>query len=61
MMKDLLLITFCVAVGFQAFVAAMSFVLWQNAYRVMGHGYIIRLTIFMVALSWIIYFIPRGA
>ena len=60
-MKDLLLITVCVAAGFQAFVAAMSFVLWQNAYRVMGHGYIIRLTIFMVVLSWIIYFIPRSA
>jgi hypothetical protein len=60
-MKDLLLITFCVAAGFQAYVAAMSFVLWQNAFRVMGSGYIIRMTMLLVAMSWVIYFIPRGA
>ncbi|EMF4676188.1 hypothetical protein ACFPZP_16255 [Citrobacter bitternis] len=59
-MKDLAVITFCVVAGFYAYVAAMSFVLWQNAFRVLGHGFIARMAIFLVVISMVIYFIPGG-
>ncbi len=59
-MRDLAVITFCVVAGFYVYVAAMSFVLWQNGFRVLGHGFIARMAIFLVVISWVLYFIPGG-
>ncbi|HCB9326977.1 TPA: hypothetical protein M2P62_001995 [Klebsiella variicola] len=60
-MMDLLIITLGVIIGFPLFVASMSFVTWENGFRIMGPGYIIRMIILLIVISWVIYFIPGGA
>ena len=60
-MTDLLIIALGVIVGFPAFVALMSFILWENGFRIMGRGYIIRMIVVLIVISWVIYFIPGGS
>ncbi|MFX2611920.1 hypothetical protein [Enterobacter mori] len=59
-MTDLLIITLVVAIGFPAFMAVMSFVVWQNGFRVPGAGFVIRMTIVLVVWSSFVYFIQGG-
>ncbi|MCT2785223.1 hypothetical protein KBQ18_08205 [Klebsiella aerogenes] len=59
-MMNLLIIALGVIVGFPLLVAAISFVTWENGFRVIGRGYIIRTTILLIVISWVIYFIPGG-
>lgn len=55
---DLVIITLSVVVGFLIFVAVMSFATWENGFRMMGRGYIIRMIIVLITISWVLYFIP---
>lgn len=55
---NLLIIALGVIVGVLTFVAVMSFATWENGFRLMGRGYIIRIIIVLIVISWVIYFIP---
>ncbi|WP_416413767.1 hypothetical protein [Pantoea sp. App145] len=41
-----------------AFVGIMSFIMWQNGFRVLGWKYIARFSLVLVLLVWILAAIP---
>lgn len=57
----LTLLTWLAVAAFPAFVALMSFICWQNGFRVLGIGYITRMTLVIVITAWGIYLTPGGA
>ncbi|MEI9569488.1 hypothetical protein V5080_03765 [Atlantibacter hermannii] len=60
-MKEMIIASLYIIAGFPALVAIMSFVTWSNAFRMLGTGYIARMTAAILIMAWVIYFIPGGA
>lgn len=52
-MEKVLIATLCVVVGVPGLLAVMSFVVWQNGFKVLGVGYVTRLTVVLVVFLWI--------
>ncbi|EGL8525742.1 hypothetical protein V4F76_003280 [Salmonella enterica] len=61
MAHDMIIIALCTIVGIPAIIGIMSFITWENGFRVLGAGYICRMTLVFIVLVWIIYLIPGGA
>lgn len=49
----------CVAIGVPAFIAIMSFITWQNGLKMLGAGYMSRLTAVLITFAWIYYAILK--
>ena len=60
-MMHLLIISAAVNFGFLAFIAVMSFMTWENYFRLFGRNRIIRVIIVLLIFSWVNYFIFGGA
>ncbi len=60
-MKDLVIITLGVIAGFPTLIGIVSFITWENGFRILGRNYIMRAIVALIVFAWIIYFIPRGA
>ena len=60
-MSDLLIIALGVIIGFPALIGLISFASWENGFRIVGMGYIVRMTIVLILLCWGVYLIPEGA
>lgn len=52
--------TVTVAAAFPVVVVVMSFVMWQNGFKVMGWPYVARMSVALVALFWLVALIPVG-
>lgn len=59
-MKELLIITICVIAGFPALIGVISFINWENGFRILGRNYIMRAISVLIVVAWVIYFIPGG-
>ncbi|HGW4686434.1 TPA: hypothetical protein ACNIGA_001962 [Klebsiella variicola] len=60
-MMNLLIISATVIFGFLTFIAVMSFITWENYFRLFGRNRIIRMMIVLLIFSWANYFIFGGA
>ena len=60
-MMHLLFVSATVIFGLLAFIAVMSFMTWENYFRLLGRNCIIRMMIVLLILSWANYFIFGGA
>ncbi|EOE2154627.1 hypothetical protein RZP29_12665 [Klebsiella quasipneumoniae subsp. similipneumoniae] len=60
-MMHLLVVSATVIFGLLAFIAVMSFMTWENYFRLLGRNCIIRMMIVLLILSWANYFIFGGA
>ncbi|WP_335898834.1 hypothetical protein [Klebsiella variicola] len=60
-MMHLLIISAAVIFGFLTFIAVMSFMTWENYFRLFGRNCIIRMIIVFLIFSWVNYFIFGGA
>lgn len=58
-MEEMLIASLCIAIGVPAFIATMSFVTWQNGFKVLGAGYLSRLTLVLIAAVWVYYAILK--
>ena len=56
-MMHLLVVSATVIFGLLAFIAVMSFMTWENYFRLLGRNCIIRMMIVLLILSWANYFI----
>ncbi|UAN65900.1 hypothetical protein [Serratia sp. JSRIV006] len=54
-MEKILIANICIAFGLPFFIALMSFVTWSNGFKVLGVGYIARLTAVLIVGTWIFY------
>lgn len=59
-MTDLLIIALGVIAGFPAFIALMSFILWENGFRMLGLWRITRFIIATILIVWAAYFVTGG-
>ncbi|WP_313686058.1 hypothetical protein [Pantoea sp.] len=57
-LEKTIIATLAAAAGMPAFAGIISFVMWQNAFRVLGWKYIARLSLVLVLLVWINAAIP---
>ncbi|MDU4128655.1 hypothetical protein [Pantoea sp.] len=55
-----LIATIGVIVGFPAFVGIMSFITWQNGFKMLGLPYITRMILVLVVVVWAMAIIPGG-
>ncbi|MET3817264.1 hypothetical protein [Pantoea sp. UYEF8] len=55
-----LIATIGVIVGFPAFVGIMSFITWQNGFKMLGLPYITRMILVLVVVVWVMALIPGG-
>lgn len=53
----LLKITALGALGVPAILLLMSFVMWKNAFRVLGRGFVIRMSMIYVLVAWSVFFV----
>lgn len=60
-MMHLLIISAAVIFGFLTFIAVMSFMTWENYFRLLGRNCIIRMMIVLLIFSWANHFIFGGA
>ena len=60
-MMHLLIISAAVIFGFLTFIAVMSFMTWENYFRLFGRNRIIRVSIVLLIFSAANYFIFGGA
>ncbi|HBQ5286709.1 TPA: hypothetical protein L7492_004572 [Klebsiella pneumoniae] len=60
-MMHLLIISATVIFGLLTFIAVMSFMTWENYFRLLGRNCIIRMMIVLLIFSWANYFIFGGA
>ncbi|WP_279492031.1 hypothetical protein [Klebsiella variicola] len=60
-MMNLLIISATVIFGLLTFIAVMSFMTWENYFRLFGRNRIIRMMIVLLIFSWANYFIFGGA
>ncbi|EAY4679466.1 hypothetical protein NF98_11650 [Salmonella enterica subsp. enterica serovar Rubislaw] len=60
MTYDMIIIALFAIAGIPAIIGLMSFITWENGFRVLGVGYICRMTLVFIVLVWIIYLIPGG-
>ena len=60
-MMHLLVVSATVIFGLLAFIAVMSFMTWENYFRLLGRNCIIRMMIVLLIFSWANYFIFGGA
>ncbi|MBE0015277.1 Uncharacterised protein [Raoultella planticola] len=60
-MMHLLIISATVIFGLLTFIAVMSFMTWENCFRLLGRNCIIRMMIVLLIFSWANYFIFGGA
>ncbi|WP_162598283.1 hypothetical protein [Serratia marcescens] len=58
-MEKMFLVSMCIAIGVPAFIATMSFITWQNGFKMLGAGYLSRLTTVLIAFVWIYYAILK--
>ncbi|WP_419792953.1 hypothetical protein [Serratia fonticola] len=58
-MDKMLIASLCIAIGLPAFIAVMSFVTWQNGFKMFGAGYITRLTVVLLVFAWAYYAILK--
>ncbi|EAB3743428.1 hypothetical protein EHN93_17145 [Salmonella enterica] len=61
MVHNMIIIALCGIAGILAIISLMSFVAWENVFRMLGAGYICRMTFVFIVLAWIIYLTPGGA
>jgi hypothetical protein len=57
-MKEFLIVTLLVAAAYPALIATTSFMMMQNCFRVLGAGYIVRATIVLEVIAWILMATP---
>ncbi|ENS0249774.1 hypothetical protein QCW82_001211 [Klebsiella michiganensis] len=60
-MMHLLIISAAVIFGLLTFIAVMSFMTWENYFRLLGRNCIIRMMIVLLIFSWANHFIFGGA
>jgi len=58
--KDLIIISLVVIAGFPAIVGIISFIAWENGFRMLGRNFIMRSIAALIVIAWVIYFIPGG-
>ncbi|MCW7609083.1 hypothetical protein OM392_14490 [Serratia bockelmannii] len=58
-MEKMLLASVCIAIGVPLFIAIMSFITWQNGFKMLGAGYLSRLTAVLIAFVWVYYAILK--
>lgn len=49
----------CIAIGVPALIAIISFITLQNGFKILGAGYLSRLTAVLIAFAWIYYAILK--
>lgn len=59
-MKEFVIVTLVAATVFPVWIVMMSFVMMENGFRTFGTGYIVRMTIVLVVISWIFMAISSG-
>lgn len=50
-------LTIASIVGVPSFVVVMSFITWENDFKYLGIGYLVRIALVLVAYVWILYFL----
>ncbi len=59
-MKEFVIVTLVAAAVFPVWIVMMSFVMMENGFRTFGAGYIVRMTIVLVVISWAFLAISAG-
>ncbi len=52
--------TLLVVIGFPAFVGVISFITWENGFKVLGWPFVARMTLVLIVIIWVITFTPGG-
>ena len=50
-------LTIAIMLGVPLFVVVMSFITWQNGFKYLGVGYLVRMTLVLVVYVWVLYFL----
>ncbi|MDE5192622.1 hypothetical protein PYX08_20130 [Citrobacter freundii] len=59
-MKEFVIVTLVAAAVFPVWIVMMSFVMMENGFRTFSTGYIVRMTIVLVVISWAFLAISAG-
>lgn len=59
-MKEYLIAISFILVGFPALVAVMSFVMWDNGFKRLGLGYMVRMTLVLCLIAAVMCAIEGG-